>query len=99
MFMVVPSLLRQVTRLKLSDSANLDAVVAHTRGAETVREAVSVFIDHAKTLIEQGGPMALLCARRKALLAAVDNPTAHPRAFQNQLQHKPKNPKLLKRRV
>jgi hypothetical protein len=61
--------------IPLSDSANLDAVVAHTRGDETVREAVSVFIDHAKTLIEQGGPMALLCARPKDLLAAVDNPT------------------------
>ena len=35
--------------------------VAYTRGDE----AVSVFIDHAKTLIEQGGPMALLCARPK----------------------------------
>ncbi len=67
MFMVVPSLLRQVTRLKLSDSANLDAVVAHTRGDETVRETVSVFIDHAKTLIEQGGPMVLLCAPPKDL--------------------------------
>jgi hypothetical protein len=55
--------------IPLSDSAKLDAVVAHTRGDETVREAASVFIDHAKTLIEQGGPMALLCARPKNLLA------------------------------
>src|SRR6202521_3349896 len=43
-----------------SDSANLDAVVARTRGDQAVREAVSVFIDHAGTLIEQGGPMVLL---------------------------------------
>src|SRR6266849_7531757 len=84
MFMVVPSLLRQVTRLKLSDSANLDAVVAHTRGDETVREAVSVFIDHAGTLIEQGGPMVLLCAPPKDLLAAVYNRTIAHRSSTNQ---------------
>ena len=38
----------------------MDSVVAHTHRDETVREAVSVFIDHAnhaKTLLEQGGPM------------------------------------------
>jgi hypothetical protein len=50
-----------------SDSTNLDAVVALTRGDETVLEAVSVFIDHAGTLIEQGGPMVLLSAPPKGL--------------------------------
>ena len=53
--------------IPLSDSANLDAVVAHTRGDETVREAVSVFIDHAKTLIEQGGPNGvIMCAAKRS---------------------------------
>ena len=50
-----------------SDSTNLDAVEALTRGDETVLEAVSVFIDHAGTLIEQGGPMVLLSAPPKGL--------------------------------
>ena len=34
--------------------------VARTRDDEAVLEAVSVFIDHAGILIEQGGPMVLL---------------------------------------
>ena len=53
-----------------SDSANLDVVVARTRGDEAVLEAVSVFIDHAGTLIEQGGPILLIFEPPKNLLAA-----------------------------
>src|ERR1700730_19050581 len=65
-----------------SDSANLDAVVAHTCGDEAVRGAVSVFIDRVGTLIEQGGPMVLLFEPPKDLLAAVDNRTSPHRRVQ-----------------
>jgi hypothetical protein len=67
-----------------SDSANLDAVVAHTCGDEAVRGAVSVFIDRVGTLIEQGGPMLLLFEPPKDLLAAVDNRTSPHRNSTNQ---------------
>ena len=63
-----------------SDSANLDAVVAHTCGDETGRGAVSVFIDRVGTLIEQGSPMLLLFEPPKDLLAAVDNRTSPHRS-------------------
>jgi hypothetical protein len=36
---------------------------------------------------------------QKTFWAQLTIPLAHPRAFQNQLQHKPKSPKLLKRRT
>jgi hypothetical protein len=60
-----------------SDSANLDAVVAHTCGDETVRGAVSVFIDRVGTLIEQGGPMALLLSRQKTFWPQLTTAPAH----------------------
>jgi hypothetical protein len=52
-----------------------DTVIAQTHGDQTVREAVAVFIDHAASLIEQGGPMVIVCVPPKDLLAAVDEPT------------------------
>ena len=67
-----------------SDSANLDAVVAHTCGDEAVRGAVSVFIDRVGTLIEQGGQMVLLFEPPKDLLAAVDNRTSPHRSSTNE---------------
>jgi hypothetical protein len=51
-----------------------DAALTHTQGNETVREAAALFIDHAKALVEQGGPMVLICAPPTELLAAVDDP-------------------------
>ena len=36
-------------------------LLAHTQGEQTVREAVAIFLENAETLIEQGGPMALVC--------------------------------------
>jgi len=51
-----------------------DAALTHTQGDQTVREAVAVFIEHAQTLIEQGGPMVLVCVPPRDLLAAVDEP-------------------------
>jgi len=53
----------------------VDAVLAHAQGDETVREAVGIFLGHAETLIEQGGPMVLVCVPPKDLLAAVDGPS------------------------
>jgi hypothetical protein len=85
--------------ISLSDSAKLDAVVARTRGDETVREAASVFIDHAKTLIEEGGSMALLCARPKDLLAAVDNPTRPSASVPKSTAAQTKKSKTTKRRT
>jgi len=52
-------------------------------GDEAVLEAVSVLIDHAGTLIEQGGPMALLFEPPKNLLAAVDNRAGPHRSSTN----------------
>lgn len=52
----------------------IEALLAHSQGGDTVREAVAIFIEHAETLIEQGGPMVLLCVPPKDLLAAVDEP-------------------------
>jgi hypothetical protein len=53
---------------------DFDAAMAHGEGAQPVREAVTVFIDHAETLIEQGGPMVLVCAPPTELLATLDDP-------------------------
>ena len=50
----------------------IDAVLAHGQDADTVREAVAIFIEHAGALVEQGGPMVLVCAPPRDLLAAVD---------------------------
>ncbi len=57
----------------------VEAVLAHTQGDQIVREAVAIFLEHAETLIEQGGPMALVCVPPRDLLAAVDErPGARP---------------------
>lgn len=55
---------------------DLEAVLAHTQGDQTVRETVAIFLDHAQTMIEQGGPMVLVCAPPKEVLAAVDRARA-----------------------
>src|SRR5208283_2235045 len=52
----------------------LEAAVAHTHGNEIVRDAAALFIAHAESLMERGGPMVLICAPPKELLAAVDEP-------------------------
>jgi len=52
----------------------LQDVMARSYGNQMVREAAKVFVDHAESLIEKGGPMALVCAPPKELLAAVDEP-------------------------
>jgi len=50
----------------------VDTVLAHSGGLDTIGESVSIFIEHAKQLVETGGPMVLLCVPPKDLLAAVD---------------------------
>lgn len=50
----------------------LDTVLGSSHGNETVRAAAGIFLDHAASLIEQGGPMVLLCVPPRDLLAAVD---------------------------
>jgi hypothetical protein len=52
----------------------LESAIAHTVGNEIVRDAAALFISHAESLVEQGGPMVLICAPPKELLAAVDEP-------------------------
>lgn len=54
----------------------VDAVLAHTQGDQIVREAVGLFLDHGDALIEQGGPMVLVCVPPKDLLGAVDDSRA-----------------------
>jgi hypothetical protein len=50
----------------------IDAVLAHSDGDETVRQAVAMFVDRADELVQQGGPMVLVCVPPHDLLAAVD---------------------------
>ena len=42
-----------------------DAALTHTQGNETVREAAALFMDDAKSLIEEGGPMVRSARRRR----------------------------------
>ncbi|HEY0702547.1 MAG TPA: hypothetical protein VGD60_07250, partial [Candidatus Acidoferrales bacterium] len=51
-----------------------DDAMARDEGRQAVRQAAAVFIDHAAALIEQGGPMVLVCAPPRELLAALDDP-------------------------
>jgi hypothetical protein len=50
----------------------IDAVLAHSDGDETVRQSVAMFVDRAEELVQQGGPMVLMCVPPHDLLAAVD---------------------------
>jgi len=52
----------------------LEVAVAHTYGDEIVRAAAELFVAHAQSILEQGGPMVIICAPPKELLAAVDEP-------------------------
>ena len=50
----------------------IDAVLAHSDGDETVRQFAALFVDHAEELVQEGGPMVLVCVPPHDLLAAVD---------------------------
>ena len=52
----------------------LGATIAAAQGNAIVRAAAELFVAHAQALLEQGGPMVILCAPPKELLAAVDEP-------------------------
>ena len=48
----------------------IDSVLAH--GDEVVQQSAAIFVDRAEELVQQGGPMVLVCAPPRDLLAAVD---------------------------
>ena len=50
----------------------IDGIIEQSGGEDTVRESVAMFVDHARDLVQQGGPMVLICAPPRDLLAAVD---------------------------
>jgi hypothetical protein len=56
----------------------IDAVLAHSDGDETVRQSVAMFVDRAEELVQQGGPMVLMCVPPHDLLAAVDERRGKP---------------------
>jgi hypothetical protein len=56
----------------------IDAVLAHSDGDETVRQSVAMFVDRAAELVQQGGPMVLVCVPPHDLLAAVDERRGGP---------------------
>jgi|KBSMisStaDraftv2_1062788.scaffolds.fasta_scaffold114868_1 hypothetical protein len=56
----------------------IDAVLTHSDGDETVRQSVAMFVDRADELVQQGGPMVLMCVPPHDLLAAVDERRGRP---------------------
>ena len=56
----------------------IDAVIAHSDGDQTVRQSVAMFVDRAAELVQQGGPMVLVCLPPHDLLAAVDERRGAP---------------------
>ena len=56
----------------------IDAVLAHSDGDETVRQSVAMFVDRAEELVQQGGPVVLMCVPPHDLLAAVDERRGRP---------------------
>lgn len=50
----------------------IDAVLAHGTGDDTVRHSVAMFVDRAEALAQEGGPMVLVCVPPHDLLAGVD---------------------------
>jgi hypothetical protein len=64
----------------------VDGFLAHCQSPDAVREAAGLFIEHAKGITENGGPMVILCVPPKDLLGAVDDPTAdRPDVFDQEL--------------
>ena len=48
----------------------IDAVLAH--GDDVVDQSAAIFVDRAEELVQQGGPMVLICVPPQDLLAALD---------------------------
>jgi len=61
-----------------------ERVLAHAHGNQIVREAAALFVEHAESLIDHSGPMVLVCAPPKELLAAVDRPLRGQTDFSDQ---------------
>lgn len=57
---------------------DIEAVLAHSDGDETVRQSVAMFVDRAADLVQQSGPMVLVCVPPHDLLAAVDERRGGP---------------------
>ena len=53
-------------------------MLAHSEGDDTVRQSVAMFVDRADELVQQGGPMVLVCVPPHDLLAAVDERRGGP---------------------
>lgn len=51
-----------------------DAVLSGDPSSELVSRAVSLFLEHAKDVMQQGGPTVIICAPPAELLAALDEP-------------------------
>jgi hypothetical protein len=51
---------------------DIETVIAHSDRENIVRHAVDLFLDPAEDMVQQGGPMVILCIPPKDLLAAVD---------------------------
>lgn len=50
----------------------IQAVLAHANQDDVIDHAAELFLDHCEELVQQGGPMVLVCAPPENLLAAVD---------------------------
>jgi hypothetical protein len=77
----------------------MEAAVAHTYGDDIVRDAAALFVAHAESLLEQGGPMVLICAPPKEILAAVDEPPSRrPDPSEQELDEGSDSPQADRRR-
>lgn len=50
----------------------IDQLLAHNTGIDLITKSVALFIDHARNLVEAGGPMVIVCAPPSDLLEALD---------------------------
>jgi hypothetical protein len=78
----------------------MEAAVAHTHGDDIVRDAAALFVAHAESLLEQGGPMVPICAPPKEILAAVDEPPSRrPDPSEQELDEGSDSPQADRRRL
>jgi hypothetical protein len=54
----------------------IDGFLSHCQSPDAIREAAGLFVEHARGITENSGPMVILCVPPKDLLAAVDDPVA-----------------------
>lgn len=77
----------------------VDAIIADEHPDEAVKHSVELFLEHAGSVVEQGGPTVVICAPPKDLLAAVDarppDPTDAVDEELDEGSEKPKGPKPL----